>query len=147
MRPLSVLDVSECLLQIADSGVQNDMTNMKLQKLLYYCQGTFLSLYNKKLFKEKILKWQYGPVVKEAYNHYRINGHGIITPKNNINIKETLNEDQLSVLEDVYNFFGQYSAIKLMNLTHNESPWLNTEINDEIELKEIKSFFDTIVLK
>ncbi|OOB80282.1 MAG: hypothetical protein BEN19_05755 [Epulopiscium sp. Nuni2H_MBin003] len=48
------------------------ITNLKLQKLLYYVQANFLL--NKKdiCFEEDIIHWTLGPVVKEVYEKFKI---------------------------------------------------------------------------
>ena len=145
MATQPALYISKCLLKIADEGDNNDMTNMKLQKLLYYAQGTSIALYDRKLFNEDIYKWQYGPVVPNVYHHYKIHGSGII-PASDVDLS-TLDEKQIDILEDVYDFFGQFSAIKLMNLTHSESPWQEADMDGIIGESSLKDFFNTIVVK
>ena len=46
------------------------ITQLKLQKILYYIQGKHLALYRKPLFPEDIEAWAYGPVVREVYIKY-----------------------------------------------------------------------------
>ena len=45
-----------------------DISNLKLLKLLYYAQGTFLALYGRPLFNESIEAWLHGPVVPDVYH-------------------------------------------------------------------------------
>ena len=56
-----------------------DLTNLKLQKLLYFAYGVHLSLFNQKLFDSKIEAWQHGPVVPDVYQEFKSFG------KNKIN--------------------------------------------------------------
>lgn len=116
-----------------------DMTNLKLQKLLYYAQGIYLKRNSKPLFKEKILAWEHGPVIKEVYDQYKkFGGSGIIFEGNiDLNFPEEINE----FLEEIYENFGQYTAWKLRNMTHEETPWLLTERNEEIPINLIEDFF------
>lgn len=51
-------------------GLEAEMTNMKVQKLLYYAQGLHLALYGEPLFTEEIQAWRYGPVCPPAYRFY-----------------------------------------------------------------------------
>lgn len=146
MKTLSAIHISECLLNLANEGDSRDMTNLKLQKLLYYAQGTMISLFDTKLFHEDIVKWQYGPVVPEVYHHYKEYGSNIIPPPENPDFA-SLSKEHLFVMHDVYEFFGQFSAIKLMNLTHSESPWIKTKMDEIITEEDIKEFFDTIVIR
>jgi uncharacterized phage-associated protein len=146
MKPKDPLFIAQCLLKIADTDENYDMTNMKLQKLLYYAQGTCIALHNQPLFNADIRKWQYGPVVPEVYYHYRENGRNIINPPEEIELRD-LSPEQLEVIRDVYNFFGQFSAVKLMHLTHSELPWETTEMNEIITNDKLIEFFNQIVIK
>ena len=49
----------------------NDLTNMKVNKLVYFAQGHCLSKYGRPLFTEPIEAWPHGPVVPEVYRAYR----------------------------------------------------------------------------
>lgn len=116
-----------------------DMTNLKLQKLLYYAQGIYLKRNDKVLFDDKIFAWQHGPVVRSVYDIYKkFGGNGIEFEGNiNLNFSEELN----SFLEEIYENFGQYTAWKLRNMTHEEDPWRLTERNEEITPNVIKKYF------
>jgi uncharacterized phage-associated protein len=46
----------------------------------------------------------------------------------------------------VYEVFGQFSAWKLRDMTHDEPPWKNNEINaGEISVNEMADYFKTRV--
>ena len=47
------------------------LTTIKLQKLLYYCQGWHLAWESDKLFDAEIEAWANGPVVQEIYRLHR----------------------------------------------------------------------------
>ena len=44
-----------------------NLTNLKLQKLLYYAQAWYLALYNVALFEEDFQAWVHGPVLYSQY--------------------------------------------------------------------------------
>lgn len=117
------------------------ITNLKLQKLLYYAQGYFLAKKGAPLFNDNILAWEHGPVVRNVYNIYKENGSkGIEYDKDfNINIDNETEE----ILQDVYEEYGQYTAWKLRNMTHEESPWLTTPRNEVICKSKIEEYFRT----
>ena len=124
-------------------GVGTDveyLTNLKLQKLLYYAQGCFLALYDKPLFEEPILAWGYGPVVKSVYDTYKSYDRDGI--KNFDFPVENFSDEEQSVLGSVYDVFGQYSAWKLVEMTHSETPWKSTERGEVISVDKIKDFFE-----
>jgi len=115
------------------------ITNLKLQKLLYYAQGCYLALTDNPLFKEDILAWEHGPVVNEVYQKYKINGaRGIQYDEK---FCENIDEQTQNILKQVYEVFGSYSAWALRNKTHQEAPWQNTIRNDIIDLGLIKKYF------
>ncbi len=50
------------------------ISNLQLQKILYYIQECFLKEKDRKAFSEPIEAWQFGPVVPKVYDEYRIYG-------------------------------------------------------------------------
>lgn len=116
------------------------ISNLKLQKLLYYAQGCFLAVTGEPLFNDNILAWQHGPVVESVYHEYKSNG------ANGIHFDEDFDPSSFTpaendLLSEVYDVFGQYSAWKLRNMTHNETPWMETPQNGVISTKKIKDYF------
>ncbi|MBQ7217176.1 MAG: SocA family protein [Synergistaceae bacterium] len=99
-----------------------DVTPLKLQKLLYYCQGYSLALTGKPAFDDPIEAWKFGPVVESVYQEYKKYEGGII-PYGDIEA-ETLPDDTLqSIVNFVLADKGQYSGETLARMTHKESPW------------------------
>ena len=50
------------------------ISNLQLQKILYYIQECFLKEKDRKAFPERIEAWQFGPVIPKVYDEYRIYG-------------------------------------------------------------------------
>lgn len=50
---------------------QDFITNLKLQKLLYYSQAWHLAIYDEPLFQDRIEAWVHGPVVPSVFREYR----------------------------------------------------------------------------
>lgn len=139
----SALDVAKWFILhnkvYVDEGSADLLSNLKIQKLLYYAQGVFLAITNRPLFTEDIVAWQYGPVVEEVYHTYKGFGSAGIT-LDIYEIPEISKKDQ-ALLKEVYDVFGQYSAIGLMKMTHSETPWKETPMNHPISLDGIKAYF------
>lgn len=120
------------------------ISNLKMQKLLYYAQGHFLAIYQKPLFKEKIEAWTYGPVVREVYNRFKIYGNLAIDFKELDSFESTIyTNEHLDTLPFVFNRYN-ISARELVDRTHNEKPWkesFNPYITKEIPQELIKKSF------
>lgn len=137
---ISVFDVADYFLAKVDEEEGDSISNMKLQKLVYYAQGCYIALYNNTLFPEKILAWDHGPVVQELWKKYTTCGNGSIPKPDNIDLSK-IPEEIRNFLDDVWNVYGQYSAWGLRCLTHSEPPWMNTPKNEEISFDKLKEFF------
>ena len=117
---------NQLLLYSADKGGEL-MTNMKLQKMLYYQQGFHLAYFGTPLFEEDIEAWMYGPVVPAVYDEYSAYGSSALPE-----VKEpvSLSEDEEELFNEVYDAYREFSAIGLMNRTHSERPWLDAVPHD-----------------
>ena len=129
------------------------ISDLKLQKLLYYAQGICLSMTGNKLFPNKIYAWEHGPVVKEVYDTYKKYGSSYIPSVSNEHndkiVTSIENNTQVSkILNIVYDNFAIYTAWQLRNMTHKVgSPWYNTPKNKEISVNLIKKYFDEVVME
>ena len=135
-------EVAEYLLFLDSKDDDTEgISNLKLQKLLYYAQGYFVALYNKNLFNEEIEAWMHGPVVPEIYREYKSHGKKSIPPPENVDINAFTTEEQ-EIIDDVYMVYGQFSAWALRNMTHREEPWIKRESDrDVITNNDLIDFF------
>ena len=77
---LTCFDVAKYFLALANDVESGEgISNLKMQKLVYYAQGLYLAKYNKALFKEKIKAWQHGPVIPKLYYKFKKYGPGYIS--------------------------------------------------------------------
>ena len=136
-------DVAQYLLYLDDAKDGDGISNLKLQKLVYYAQGFYSAIFDKSLFDEEVEAWGHGPVIPELYHQYKRYGSNHIPPNDRFE-KDTLTENELELIEEVHTVFGQYSAWKLRDMTHEESPWLDHEANAGVIPKEtIREYFKT----
>ena len=141
---LTCFDVADYFLSKTDEEAGDVISNLKLQKLVYYAQGFTLAVTGKPLFNEPIEAWQHGPVVPDLYHKYKDHGaYGIPAPKN-VDFSKFSTETK-AILDEVYDVYGQFSAWKLRNMTHEEAPWKNTENGDVISLSLMSEYFKTQV--
>lgn len=115
------------------------LTNLKLQKMLYYAQGASLALKDRPLFDDEIVHWQHGPVVKAVYWGYASNGGKPIIYDEDYT--DTIDPETDALLQDVYATFGCYSAWGLRNMTHQEAPWKDTVMHEVISQESIRKYF------
>ncbi len=97
------------------------ITNLKLQKLLYYVQGWHLALLGQPAFNERIEAWIHGPVqpgVYGEYKHYRWNP--II---DSVQIP-ALDGQLIGLINEVLDVYGGDSGYELEIRTHHETPWI-----------------------
>lgn len=125
------------------------ITNLKLQKLLYYIQGWHLGLHGKPLFNEDFQAWVHGPVqpaVYAEYKKYRWNPISEDVPEINFS------ENVIVHIEDVLKVFGIKTAYELERMTHHEEPWLmargnidhTEECTNIISKDSMQSFFSRL---
>lgn len=141
----SAFDVAKYYLKLADDDSGELLSNMKLQKLLYYAQGFHVAILGTPLFNERILAWIHGPVVGKVYYEYKKYGNQGI-PATDENVGLNIPEEALKIVDDVYYGFGQFSAWKLREMTHEEPPWANTQNGEEISLKDMEEYFKTRIV-
>lgn len=113
-------------------GLSNEtgtlISNLKLQKLLYYADAWHLANYGDPLIKEDFQAWVHGPVIPALYGQYKSFGyHPIQREELNeeacLRIKQSFSKDQQELLGLVTDSYFGLTAFELERLTHNELPW------------------------
>ncbi len=116
----SALDVAAWFLNELDRKAGDSVTNLKLQKLVYYAQAWAMALLGRPLFAEKVEAWAHGPVVDVVYQEYKQHGYGSLPRARR---RPRFAPEERTVLEDVLAVYGEHSAKFLEALTHSETPW------------------------
>jgi len=143
----NVFDIANKVLAMAteNSDTSELITNLKLQKLLYYLQGYQLAKFDEPLFDDEIEAWMYGPVVPCVYEKYReYERNGI---QYNGKVIRLNSEEEEKLFYDVYNEYSRFSAFGLIELTHSETPWKSTKVGagNVISKESMKKFFKTLL--
>ena len=144
MSQIHAIDVAKYFLAQVSEECGDTISNLKLQKLIYYAQGFHLALYNTPLFPEQIRAWQHGPVIPSLYRYYSKYDAGSIPKPNDVDFS-IYNEPTKKLLDEIYKVYGQFSAWKLRNMTHEEPPWRDTPINGIITRQAMKGYFKQLV--
>lgn len=133
------------------------VTQMKLQKMVYFAHGYHLAKYGEPLINENFQAWQFGPVVPKLYHEYKYYGSKPIIDTDWL-LMSPLNEPNLNQLDthakDAINYTWEVTkdlpATKLSNWSHKlGSPWYNNYVEGvqdvEIPNEEIKNYFTTLL--
>lgn len=105
----------------------NFFTPMQLLKLVYIAHGWMLGFFGKPLINEDVEAWKYGPVIPELYQE--VKNYGREKVRNEISSwptlsRQSLNEEEKSVIHFVYKKYGNLDGIRLSMITHQkDTPW------------------------
>ncbi|MCK1206298.1 Panacea domain-containing protein [Streptococcus uberis] len=144
---------------------ETPITNLLLQKTLYYIVVDFIVRYKENITNSAIQKWGYGPVSPEVYSYYKEFGSKPITrtfsfvefDKDDIILHDAdekilfnpKDEERINKISSTIISHYYQSPFKLVELTHREPMWKNFEKNIiggergiDYQPSEILSFFE-----
>lgn len=139
----NVYDVADFFVRIANQSEDDQMTNLKLNKMLYFAQGAYLARTGRPLFDNQIEAWTFGPVVPEIYRKYKICGKNAISSEEDID-RSLFSEDEFETLLDVMREYGRYTGAALVSLSHKPgTPWKDafTRGDEVIRRDDIQAYF------
>lgn len=119
MGQLTALDIAKYIIYFANKTGEL-ITNLKLQKLLYYAQGWHLAHKNENLFEDKFEAWVHGPVIPSIYRKYR----KAWLPINEEVELPSLPEELKKWLDRFLNSYLSIDAFELEKMVHREVPWI-----------------------
>lgn len=117
-----VNDVSGYLIHLSYRDGGTGMTNLKLQKLLYYVQGFHVALNGSVLFEDVLEALPTGPVIRKVYTTYARYGYSAIDRCEGRD-GSCLTADERNLIKDVWGIFASYEAVDLELLIQSEDPW------------------------
>lgn len=101
-----------------------EITNLSLQKLLYYIEAFCQVLLHERIFDNRCEAWAYGPVYPEIYDKYKsFKGEQIRVDQ--IDLSNDLDKKYRDVIDYVLGLFAIYNGVTLKDLSHAETPWKN----------------------
>jgi uncharacterized phage-associated protein len=95
------------------------ISNLKLQKLVYYAQAWHLALHDAPLFDQDFQAWIHDPVIPSLYQDYKSFGWQPILKEATPNLPPTVSQ----FLEEVAGEYFACDAYELEQMTHIEEPW------------------------
>lgn len=130
---VDIKNLSEFVIRFCQSN-QMSISNLKLQKILYYIQAWHLVYFNKHpFFDDTPEAWINGPVYRKIYNEYKDCGREEFSILEDNHSKEeaykkalsflNISKEQEEYLRASLLYFGSLSAQQLVMRTHLEKPW------------------------
>ncbi|MDJ0676494.1 MAG: DUF4065 domain-containing protein [Calothrix sp. MO_167.B42] len=143
---LSCFDIATYFIWLANE-TGSFVSNLKLQKLVYYAQAWHLALNEEPLFPEEFEAWIHGPVIPTLYQKYKKFSWKPIEEDANPELPEEVSE----FLDEVAQEYFACDAYELEQMTHFESPWnqargelpADAPSNAVIEKKWMKEYYGT----
>lgn len=139
----SALDVAKyIILYCKENGYS--ISNLKLQKLLYFVQAQFLVALNVLAFDEEIEAWDFGPVVPSVYRYFRIYGAAEIPEREARGARRHIRVEEQMLIDEILEQCAGYSATYLVDLTHRQRPWkeaYNRKFDRRINRNSIREYF------
>lgn len=139
----SALTIARYIIQRCNSK-NRSISNLKLQKILYFVQAEFLVTRNRPCFVENIVAWNFGPVVPEVYQEYKIFGSANIPVIGNLARPIILPQGDQELIDGIVDECAKYSASTLVEITHNQTPWreaYRSNWNNVISNERIREYF------
>lgn len=112
------------------------ITNLKLQKILYYIEGYYMARYGYSLYPALIEAWRFGPVLPSVYYEYAIFGAEsiILSPAEEEEAIEAfdrnvIDDEKKELINSVIRQKMDMDVWQLVDATHKEEPWLQATDN------------------
>lgn len=142
---------------------EDTITNLKIQKILYFLQGAFLIENNRSLIEQPFERWKYGPVIHDVYTTFSQFGYNKIdepVPKYNIDTskgfkvistpfdEDIIDGDDKDLIDRYYLQMVGKNVSELVELTHEQKEWsqyndgrIANQMAPDYTNEEIKSAF------
>lgn len=112
-------------------GTDNNISHMKLQKLVFFANGWQLAVTRKPLVDERSQVWRYGPIFRSLYSRLTGRGNNPIKLPVTIGPFDTVaesipnnNSDVSNLINWIWDKYGSISAERLSGMTHEPgTPW------------------------
>jgi uncharacterized phage-associated protein len=132
------------------------LTNLQLQKIVFFAHGAFLQRFRKPLVLNRFEAWEHGPVVPELYHCLKHYGDREITGSASrfdletralIRVQCELPPEVCRHLDDMLLFYGRMDPWELVKLSHVEGgPW-DTTMKNSVHRSNFSMIIDSRVIE
>ena len=124
----SINDIADYVI-LAAKADDNDisLSNLKLQKLLFYIQAWSYGINKKPLFQGDFQAWIHGPVNVEIFKRFKESEKNLfseITLEDVKNKNPKINDEDKGFIDYILDNYLKYSGPDLERLSHSEEPWI-----------------------
>lgn len=140
MRPYNATEVAEYIIERCNQKHES-ISNLKLQKILYFVQAQFIVKYGTPCFENIMQAWDHGPVVPAVYHEYR--GYGNTNIPSYGDKRFHFEQDEQQTLDVTIDRASEYTASQLVEIARNQRPWMDAyeEADRIITSESIRKFF------
>lgn len=115
--------VARYVIALDSQRPEPDVTQLKLQKLLYLVQANYLAATGRRLFDDPVEAFDDGPVVYPVLKEYSSYSRSVIAPDNTEWDPRRLPRDAREFIDRVWERYRDWTASALWRLTHDQAPW------------------------
>lgn len=136
------LDVARYVINYERSQGRS-VSNLRLQKLLYFVQAQFLVTKHQACFSDAMEAWDLGPVVPTVYHEYKAFGSSSLPRSLSDNIYDIAGNDRM-LIGKILDKCANYSTTSLVSMTHRQKPWKDayeSRFDNTISLPAMRAFF------
>lgn len=106
----------------------SSLTELKLQKLLYYVQAWHLAFFGEPLFVQRFQAWVHGPVCRAIYDRFGATKslYSTVTLEDiHPEFKPaSVAEQHRAHIDSVLEVYAGFTGTQLEEMTHQEGPWI-----------------------
>lgn len=144
VKNYNAIDIAKYVIKYA-SDTGNPITNLYLQKILYYLQVNQILSKGEVLYKDDIVAWKYGPVVESVYYEFVAFGSCPIENEFIKNAVINIDVDTKRMIEEIVDEKIKKPSWKLAAESCSEIPWLKATnngkcLNKVISIEMMKEF-------
>ena len=113
MERFTALEIAKYVIGFCAAN-KNPISNLQLQKILYFVQGEYYKATGHFLFKDDFVAWTFGPVVKAVYDNYSGYGSSRIYDRSDVYLDQSIR----NIIDPVITKRANQSASTLIEETH-----------------------------
>ena len=131
---------------IANCSDKMRLTNLSLNKLVYFGQVESLRMFGRPLFSDRVEAWEYGPVEPAVYRAFKGRGRSAICVPAASGDCPRVTDEEGAAIDSAVSKYGDLTAYDLVELSHRDGgAWKSKYAageNVEITVGDIRSSRD-----